>query len=60
MANIYINKNEQQAIDVAINVLQSFLDSGAEDIEVDGALNDLISLNKKVALNRNRRKSWRD
>lgn len=58
MPSIYVNKNEQKAIDVAMNVLQAYLDQGGEDIEVDRALDDLISLNKKITLNRNRRKSW--
>lgn len=58
MPSIYVNKNEQKTIDVAMNVLQAYLDQGGEDIEVDRALDDLISLNKKITLNRNRRKSW--
>lgn len=48
MSNIYINKNEENAISVAIYMLQSYIDNGGDDSEVDSALNELIALESKI------------
>lgn len=48
MANVYISKDEEKAISVAIDVMQKYLSDSFDDYEVDDALDELIDLKEKI------------
>lgn len=48
MANVYVSKDEEKAISVAIDVMQKYLGDGFDDYEVNDAIDTLVALRNEI------------
>lgn len=55
MANVYISKKEEESISVAIDVMQTYLNDGFDDCEVDDAIDALIALRDEIKNKRSKK-----
>lgn len=47
-AYVYISKDKEKAISVAIDVMRTYLNDGFDDYEVDDAIDALVALRDEI------------